>query len=88
MSLSSQLHEASDDRVLWQQFIAGDVEAFDKLMSSHFRSLFHYGSKFSKDKEFVTLQKSNHVIGLDYEKEIVFEDIEKFLAKNSTPITQ
>jgi len=53
MSLSSQLHEASDDRMLWQQFIAGDVEAFDKLMSSHFRSLFHYGSKFSKDKEFV-----------------------------------
>ena len=53
MNLSSQLHGASDDRMLWQQFIAGDVDAFDKLMSSHFRSLFHYGSKFSKDKEFV-----------------------------------
>ena len=53
MNLSSQLQGASDDRMIWQRFLAGDVDAFDKLMSSNFRSLFHYGSKFSKDKEFV-----------------------------------
>ncbi len=30
-------------------------------------------------KTFVTLHKSNHIIGLDYEKEIVFNEISKFL---------
>jgi len=53
MSLSIYLQGASDDKMIWQRFIAGEVDAFDKLMTSHFRSLFHYGSKFSRDKEFV-----------------------------------
>lgn len=47
------LQEIPDDRIIWQRFLAGEVEAFDHLMKHHFRTLFHYGSKFSKDKEFV-----------------------------------
>ncbi|RRB15629.1 RNA polymerase sigma factor [Larkinella knui] len=39
--------------VLWKQFLSGDTLAFESLMSSHFQVLFHYGSKFSKDREFV-----------------------------------
>lgn len=53
MNLFVQRSEAPDDKIIWQRFIAGEVEAFDFLMSSQFRSLFRYGSKFSKDKEFV-----------------------------------
>jgi RNA polymerase sigma factor (sigma-70 family) len=43
----------SDDRVLWQDFLSGQVWAFEKLMSDNFRLLFRYGSKFSKDRELV-----------------------------------
>jgi RNA polymerase sigma factor (sigma-70 family) len=43
----------SDDRLIWQQFLLGDVAAFERLMSIHFRTLFHYGCKFSRDHEFV-----------------------------------
>ena len=53
MNLSAHLQGESDDKMMWQRFIAGEVDAFDKLMSSYFRALFHYGSKFSRDKEFV-----------------------------------
>jgi hypothetical protein len=42
-----------EDRVLWQDFLAGEVSAFEKLMSDNFRLLFRYGSKFSKDRELV-----------------------------------
>lgn len=42
-----------EDRVLWQDFLAGEVRAFEKLMSDNFRLLFRYGSKFSKDRELV-----------------------------------
>jgi len=42
-----------EDRVLWQGFLAGEVRAFEKLMSDNFRMLFRYGSKFSKDRELV-----------------------------------
>lgn len=53
MNLSLHRFDASDDKVLWQRFVAGEESAFDQLMSSHFRPLFHYGSKFSQDKEFI-----------------------------------
>ncbi|TDE13355.1 RNA polymerase sigma factor [Dyadobacter psychrotolerans] len=53
MNLSLHRFDASDDTMIWQRFIAGEESAFDQLMSSHFRALFHYGSKFSRDKEFV-----------------------------------
>ncbi|WP_254563005.1 RNA polymerase sigma factor [Dyadobacter diqingensis] len=49
----THLQEIPDDKIIWQRFLAGEVEAFDHLMTTHFRTLFHYGSKFSKDKEFV-----------------------------------
>ncbi|MGV3557861.1 RNA polymerase sigma factor [Larkinella arboricola] len=39
--------------VVWQRFLSGDTVAFEYLMSSHFQALFRYGSKFSKDREFV-----------------------------------
>lgn len=39
--------------MLWQDFLAGEVRAFEKLMSDNFRLLFRYGSKFSKDRELV-----------------------------------
>ncbi|MCF2442698.1 sigma-70 family RNA polymerase sigma factor [Dyadobacter sp. CY345] len=47
------LQEIPDDKVIWQRFLAGEADAFERLMTLHFRTLFHYGSKFSKDKEFV-----------------------------------
>lgn len=43
----------SDERLLWQDFLTGDVKAFERLMSGNFRLLFNYGSKFSKDREFI-----------------------------------
>ena len=53
MHSSTPLREIPDDNVIWQRFLAGEVDAFDRLMTLHFKTLFHYGSKFSKDKEFV-----------------------------------
>lgn len=53
MKLPSHFSGASDDKLVWQKFLTGDVEAFEYLMSSQFRTLFQYGSKFSKDKEFI-----------------------------------
>jgi RNA polymerase sigma factor (sigma-70 family) len=53
MHSTTNLKEVPDDKVIWHRFLAGEVEAFDYLMTLYFRTLFHYGSKFSKDKEFV-----------------------------------
>ena len=53
MKLHSQSQENSDDKIIWQQFLSGNVTAFEKLMAIHFRTLFHYGCKFSRDQEFV-----------------------------------
>ena len=49
----SHSRDPSDDNTVWRQFLSGNKEAFDLLMSSYFRVLFQYGSKFSQDKEFV-----------------------------------
>jgi RNA polymerase sigma factor (sigma-70 family) len=49
----SPSQENSDDKLIWQLFLSGDAAAFEKLMSIHFRTLFHYGCKFSRDQEFV-----------------------------------
>jgi RNA polymerase sigma factor (sigma-70 family) len=38
---------------LWKAFILGDDAAFESLVNSIYPSLFHYGSKFSKDKELI-----------------------------------
>lgn len=53
MHSAPHLQEIPDDKVIWQRFLDGEVDAFERLMTLHFRTLFHYGSKFSKDKEFV-----------------------------------
>tara|TARA_R110002124_G_scaffold89310_7_gene228397 strand:+ start:1062 stop:1640 length:579 start_codon:yes stop_codon:yes gene_type:complete len=37
----------------WRQFLKGDMEAFEKVLNIHFKDLFYYGSKFSKNQEFV-----------------------------------
>lgn len=39
--------------LLWKQFLAGDVLAFQTLMTDYFRTLFRYGNRFSRDKEFI-----------------------------------
>lgn len=53
MDLQRYSMDQSDENNLWKRFLSGDTEAFDLLMSLHFRTLFQYGSKFSKDKELV-----------------------------------
>lgn len=41
------------DHELWKEFRAGNKQSYEKLMTTHYRSLFRYGLKFSKDAEFV-----------------------------------
>ncbi|CAG5005659.1 hypothetical protein DYBT9275_03624 [Dyadobacter sp. CECT 9275] len=53
MNQSTHSSETPDTELLWQRFLNSDVEAFELLMNSYFRDLFHYGSKFSKNQEFV-----------------------------------
>jgi len=53
MDLQRYSMDRPDENNLWKRFLSGDTEAFDLLMSLYFRTLFQYGSKFSKDKEFV-----------------------------------
>ena len=43
----------STEQELWQGFLAGHETAFDVLMTTHYRLLFRYGTRFSKDKEFI-----------------------------------
>ncbi len=42
-----------EDRAHWCGLLAGDVAAFERLMLSQYRGLFHYGLKFTADQEFV-----------------------------------
>lgn len=53
MNLSELNSGTSNDNLHWKQFLSGDRVAFEKLMTSHFSVLFHYGTKFSKDKEWI-----------------------------------
>lgn len=53
MNQPAQIQDISQDKAVWSRFLAGDVVAFESLISSNFRALFHYGTKFSQDKEFV-----------------------------------
>jgi RNA polymerase sigma factor (sigma-70 family) len=41
------------DKTRWNEFRAGKSAAFDQLMQAHYRALFNYGTKFTKDTEFV-----------------------------------
>ena len=53
MNLSQQHPENHIDNIIWDRFLKGDKIAFEELMKTHFTALFHYGTKFSKDKEFI-----------------------------------
>lgn len=53
MNLSDQRPENHIDNIIWDRFLEGDKVAFGELMKTHFNTLFHYGTKFSKDKEFI-----------------------------------
>lgn len=53
MNPKERSKDFTDVNALWRRFLTGDSDAFAVLMSSHFRSLFQYGSKFSRDHEFV-----------------------------------
>jgi RNA polymerase sigma factor (sigma-70 family) len=53
MNLSEQRIENQIDNIIWERFLKGDKIAFEELMKSHYTALFHYGTKFSKDKEFI-----------------------------------
>jgi RNA polymerase sigma factor (sigma-70 family) len=41
------------DSELWKEFKAGNKHSYEKLMTGYYRSLFNYGSKFSKNTELV-----------------------------------
>ncbi|WP_254562094.1 RNA polymerase sigma factor [Dyadobacter diqingensis] len=43
----------TDESELWNAFRAGDDIAFGKIARQYYRSLFSYGVKFSRDREFV-----------------------------------
>ncbi|CCH02338.1 RNA polymerase, sigma-24 subunit, ECF subfamily [Fibrella aestuarina BUZ 2] len=45
--------ELSVEQRLWAGFMAGDETALNTLMTTHYRSLFRYGTRFSKDREFI-----------------------------------
>lgn len=42
-----------DERILWNEFRAGSLEAFTNLYGKYLRPLYNYGKKFSKDTAFV-----------------------------------
>ena len=46
-------NEAERDPLLWNAFRAGSREALDYIFKQHAPNLFKYGSKFSKDQDFV-----------------------------------
>jgi RNA polymerase sigma factor (sigma-70 family) len=51
MPSSNEPKPENSDR--WNAFRAGDDAAFGEIAREHYRSLFNYGIKFSKDREFV-----------------------------------
>ncbi|PSL33690.1 RNA polymerase sigma factor [Dyadobacter jiangsuensis] len=48
---ATQEREISDE--LWSQFKAGNPDALGQLADIHYRSLLNYGTKFSRDLEFI-----------------------------------
>ena len=53
MSIFSKTLSEQEQTHLWKQFKEGDRHALGQLAAYHYRSLFGYGEKFSKDPEFV-----------------------------------
>lgn len=65
--MTQQDHTFNDtgDRSVWSLMLEGNVCAFEKVMQQHFQALYQYGSKFSKDPEFVkdTIQDLFYMFG-------------------------
>lgn len=53
MNLSEQGSQKHIDNIIWDKFLKGNKMAFGELMKTNFAALFHYGTKFSKDNEFI-----------------------------------
>ncbi len=51
MSLTNEI--VGEDHELWNAFRRGDEAAFAQITRIHYRSLFSYGIKFSRDREFI-----------------------------------
>ncbi len=51
MSLTNEI--VGEDHELWNAFRKGDEGAFAQITRIHYRSLFSYGVKFSRDREFI-----------------------------------
>lgn len=43
----------TEEELLWQRFKEGDSGALGQLSRRHYRALFNYGTKFTKDREIV-----------------------------------
>lgn len=44
---------SEEDKILWQAFRGGDRKAFETLLHGYYKPLFHYGTKFLKDRDLV-----------------------------------
>ncbi len=53
MQMSKANKPVTDDAGLWDAFRKGDESAFGQIARRYYRSLFGYGIKFSRDREFV-----------------------------------
>ncbi|HEY4064936.1 MAG TPA: sigma-70 family RNA polymerase sigma factor [Puia sp.] len=42
-----------EDLLLWNQFRNGNADAFGDLIRVHYQDLYHYGTRFTKDRELV-----------------------------------
>ncbi len=48
-----QENSGESDRKLWREMLGGDIAAFERLMHTQYRFLFHYGLKFTADHGFI-----------------------------------
>lgn len=42
-----------DDALLWNRFQQGDTESLGQLMTQHYTTLIHYGTKFNRNTDFI-----------------------------------
>jgi RNA polymerase sigma factor (sigma-70 family) len=73
------------DIQLWDEFRSGSKPSFEKLITTHYRSLFNYGTKFTRDNEFVKdciqdlffeLWKNRETVnGTNYVKSYLFKSV-------------
>ena len=59
MAENSTPHPNLSDKEIWNQFRAGNDDAFERIYNSYFDRLYNYGCQFSKDHALVedTLQE-------------------------------